>query len=80
MDRKIPLYESVAMQMQELMDAGTFKPGDRVPSIRSLSRQFKVSISTVKTAYGFLEDRRVIEARAQSGYYDFPQHELKKDS
>ncbi len=72
MNRKISLYESVATRMMELMDEGTFNPGERVPSIRTLSRQFKVSINTVKMAYGFLEDRRIIEARAQSGYYVCP--------
>ncbi len=71
-DRKIPLYESIALRMRGLLDEGTFNPGDRVPSIRTLSRQFKVSINTVKMAYGVLEDRRIIEARAQSGYYVCP--------
>lgn len=66
---KTPLYENVALRLSGLVDDGTFKPGDRVPSIRELSKQFKVSINTVKVAYGHLEDRRVIEARPQSGYY-----------
>lgn len=65
----IPLYENVAGKIIDLVDRGTFNPGDRVPSIRQMSRQFQVSINTVKTAYGFLEDRRIIEARPQSGYY-----------
>lgn len=72
LSRKTPLYESVANRMMGLMDEGTFNPGERVPSIRSLSRQFKVSINTVKMAYGLLEDRRIIEARSQSGYYVCP--------
>jgi DNA-binding transcriptional MocR family regulator len=29
----------------------------------------RVSVNTVKQAYGYLEDRRIIEARPQSGYY-----------
>jgi DNA-binding transcriptional regulator YhcF (GntR family) len=44
-------------------------PRERVPSIRNLSREMQVSINTVKEAYGYLEDRRVIEAKPQSGYY-----------
>ncbi len=70
--RSVPLYESVAGKIAELVDKGTFGPGEKVPSIRRLSRQMNVSISTVKTAYGYLEDRRIIQARPQSGYYVCP--------
>lgn len=64
-----PLYEQVAGQIASLVEKGTYRPGDRVPSIRSLSRQMKVSVNTVREAYGYLEVRCVIEARPQSGYY-----------
>lgn len=67
--KRAPLYENIASKIVGLVDEGTFNPGDRVPSIRQLSHQFQVSINTVKMAYGFLEDRRVIESRPQSGYY-----------
>ncbi|MBF0572835.1 MAG: PLP-dependent aminotransferase family protein [Desulfamplus sp.] len=67
--KKPPLYENIASRIVGLVDEGTFLPGDKVPSIRQLSQQFNVSINTVKMAYGFLEDRRVIESRPQSGYY-----------
>ena len=66
------LYKEVAEKITSLVDNGTFRPGDRLPSIRELSRQSKVSINTVKVAYGHLEDRSVIEARPQSGYYVCP--------
>lgn len=57
---KKPLYENIAGKVSGLVDEGTFNPGERIPSIRALSRQFNVSINTVKMAYGFLEDRRII--------------------
>lgn len=66
---KITLYEEMAGKVAGMVDEGAFKPGDKVPSIRELSKQFQVSINTVKMAYGYLEDRRIIEARPQSGYY-----------
>lgn len=67
--RKLPLYEEVAGRISYLIEQGTLRPGDRVPSIRNLSRQMQVSINTVKEAYSQLEDRRLLEARPQSGYY-----------
>jgi len=63
------LYESVASDISTLIDSGTLAPGDRVPSVRRLSRQKRVSISTVVQAYAVLENRGLIEARPQSGYY-----------
>ena len=67
-----PLYQNVANRISHLIDKGTFRAGDRLPSIRSLSSQFKVSINTVKVAYSLLEDQCIIEAKAQSGYYVRP--------
>src|SRR5512145_1967867 len=63
------LYERIAADVADLIARGTYRPGDRVPSIRELSRQMRVSINTVMEAYAQLENRRVIEARPQSGYY-----------
>jgi len=63
------LYERVAQEISGLIDQGTFRVGDRVPSIRQLSSRFDVSINTVMQAYTLLEDQCLIEARPQSGYY-----------
>ena len=64
-----PLYHQLADQIHELIRAGTLRAGDRVPSVRRLSNQQSVSVSTVLQAYQRLEDIGVIEARPQSGYY-----------
>jgi DNA-binding transcriptional MocR family regulator len=63
------LYEQIADEIARLIHSGTFRPGDRIPSVRALSQQKKVSISTVLQAYLLLEDRGLTEARPQSGYY-----------
>ncbi|HEY5513983.1 MAG TPA: PLP-dependent aminotransferase family protein [Geomonas sp.] len=67
-----PLYERVGGEIAALIDAGTYRVGDRLPSIRQLSSKMSVSINTVMQAYAVLEDRRVIQARPQSGYYVCP--------
>jgi DNA-binding transcriptional MocR family regulator len=64
-----PLYDQVADQIHALIRAGTLRAGERVPSVRRLSQQQGVSVSTVLQAYQKLEDSGVIEARPQSGYY-----------
>ncbi|MGH8740423.1 MAG: GntR family transcriptional regulator, partial [Burkholderiales bacterium] len=64
-----PLYHQLADHIHALVRAGTLRAGDRVPSVRRLSQQQKVSVSTVLQAYQRLEDIGIIEARPQSGYY-----------
>src|SRR5262245_8645155 len=63
------LYKQVALRISELVEHGTLRPGERVPSVRRCSEQQNVSIATVMQAYRLLESRGVIEARPQSGYY-----------
>jgi DNA-binding transcriptional MocR family regulator len=64
-----PLYERLADDVAHLVATGALKIGDRLPSVRSLSRQRGVSISTVLQAYLQLESRGVVETRPQSGHY-----------
>lgn len=69
MANEAPLYEKVAARIEALIDAGTLRPGQRIPSVRRLREQWNVSMSTVLGAYRLLEDRGRIEARPQSGHY-----------
>ena len=52
-----------------MIDTGTLPIGSRAPSVRSLAKQLKVSISTVVAAYRLLEDQGRLQARPQSGFY-----------
>jgi DNA-binding transcriptional MocR family regulator len=71
---KVNLYERVAGRIAQLIDRGTLRPGERIPSVRGLSRQLKVSVTTVTEAYRLLEERGIITARPQSGYYVQPRY------
>jgi len=71
-----PLYQQVAGRLAALIESGTLRPGDRVPSLRRVSGQQRVSLSTTLQAYGVLESRGLIEARPQSGFYVRPRLEL----
>jgi DNA-binding transcriptional MocR family regulator len=62
-------YQELADRLTELIRQGTYPAGVRIPSVRQMSRQQGVSISTVLQAYTLLEDGGLIEARPQSGYY-----------
>lgn len=62
-------YEEVADEMMRLIKSGTFRPGDRIPSVREMGRQKQMSLSTVLQAYYLLEARGFIETRQRSGVY-----------
>jgi DNA-binding transcriptional MocR family regulator len=62
-------YEQVAESVARLIERGTFRPGERIPSVRQLSRQQKVSLTTALQACRLLEDQGLIEAHPQSGYF-----------
>jgi len=64
-----PLYEQVAVKITKLITEGTLRPGERVPSVRKLQKQLGVSVSTILHSYFLLEDKGLIEARPQSGFY-----------
>ena len=67
--KKVPLYEKFAQDLEDQVRSGTFPVGSRIPSIREASAQQGISFSTVLQAYQVLENRGIIEARPQSGYY-----------
>jgi DNA-binding transcriptional MocR family regulator len=63
------LYERVAQLVETQIATGALRANDRIPSVRSMSRTARVSISTVVQAYVHLENMGLIEARPQSGFY-----------
>ncbi len=63
------LYLEVAARIESLIEKGALKIGDRLLSVRSLSKEQGISLSTAFQAYYHLESKGLIEARPQSGYY-----------
>ena len=63
------LYERLASDVANQIYSGVLRPGDKLPSVRLVCSQKALSATTVLQAYRTLEDRGLIEARPQSGYY-----------
>ena len=64
-----PLYVQLAESLARQIAVGALRPGDRAPSLRQLSRDQRVSMSTALQAYLWLEGRGYLEPRPQSGFY-----------
>lgn len=52
----IPIYEQIADQIKTLIRDGELKEDDNLPSVRTLSKELKISALTVKKAYDSLEE------------------------
>lgn len=63
------LYEQVARKVENQIRVGTFRAGDRLPSVRRACEQHGVSLTTAVQAYLTLENKGLIEARPKSGYF-----------
>lgn len=68
-------YRRVEQQILDLINAGTLKPGEKLPSLRKLSRQMAISVTTVHQAYLELEKKGVVSARERSGFVILPPHD-----
>ena len=51
----VPIYEQILDQIKTLIRNGELKENDNLPSVRSLSKELKISALTVKKAYDNLE-------------------------
>ncbi len=63
------LYEQVAFQVKLMIESGTLRVGERLPSLRKMSKKLDLSIATVMQAYVLLEGQGLVESRPQSGFY-----------
>lgn len=51
----VPIYEQITDQIKTLIRKGELKENDNLPSVRTLSKELKISALTVKKAYDNLE-------------------------
>src|SRR4051812_33766107 len=63
------LYRKIARQLSELIAAGEFKNGQRLPSERELAEQLGVSRPSVREALIALEIEGKVEVRVGSGVF-----------
>ena len=62
-------YEQLAAELAGMIASGVLSQGDRLPSVRRLSTERRLSVSTVVQALRQLEERGLVEARPQSGFF-----------
>jgi GntR family transcriptional regulator len=65
----VPIYRQIIQQIEYAVISGRMRPGDRLPTIRSLAVELKTNPNTISKAYGELEIRGVLTTQVGSGTY-----------
>ena len=63
----IPIYEQVVYAVKKAIAFGRLAPGDRLPSVRNLSRELKINPNTAQKAMARLIQEKIIEVRPGIG-------------
>jgi GntR family transcriptional regulator len=72
-----PIYLQIADLLCERILTGTWKPGERIPSIRETAEASQVNPNTVTRTYAWLEERGIIRNQRGVGYFLLPDaHEV----
>lgn len=65
----VPVYLQIVQQVKAAAAGGTLRPGDALPSVRSLAEELRINRNTAARAYAELESEGVIETRQGSGCF-----------
>lgn len=65
----VPLYEQIKNAIKENILKNKVSEGQQLPSVRTLSKDLKVSILTVKKTYDELEEEGFVESRQGLGTF-----------
>jgi GntR family transcriptional regulator len=64
-----PIYRQIIIQIENGILSGRMKPGDKLPTIRSLAVSLKANPNTIAKAYSELEIRGILITQVGSGTY-----------
>ncbi|MDR3342356.1 MAG: GntR family transcriptional regulator [Treponema sp.] len=65
----VPIYRQIIQQIEYAILSERMRPGDRLPTIRSLAVELKINPNTIAKAYGELEIRGILATQVGSGTY-----------
>jgi len=71
------IYNEIADNIASKIKTGVLQAGERLASVRMLSREHGISINTAKRVFLELEAQSLVQSRPQSGYFVSPLNYLK---
>lgn len=73
-----PIYDQIVNGVIKLKLLGVLKPGDALPSVRSLALKLSVNPNTVQRAYQILEEKGVICSAKGKGSFISNNHDSEQ--
>lgn len=67
--KRVLLYKEISDNIANKIKSGVLKAGERLPSVRILSKEHGISINTVKRVFLELEAQSLVVSKPQSGYF-----------
>ena len=67
-----PIYLQLAEGAAKMIDEGILAPNEKLPPIRKLAEHYGVNNGTIVSFYKYLEQKKLVYARAGSGTYVSP--------
>ena len=64
-----PIYEQITSQIKQMIMIGELKPGESIPSMRSLAKSLHISVITVQRSYEDLQKDGFIETTVGRGSF-----------
>jgi GntR family transcriptional regulator len=65
----VPIYRQIIRQIEYAVLSERMKPGDKLPTIRSLAVELKINPNTIAKAYNELEIRGILVTQVGSGTF-----------
>ena len=69
---EIPIYEQIKEKIKKAINSNELKSADVLPSVRSLAKDLRISVLTVKKAYDELENEGYIKTVQGKGSFVIP--------
>ncbi len=65
----VPVYKQIVHEFEDMIISGALKPGDFLPSVRTLALELNVNPNTVAKAFFVLQSNGFIDSKAGVGNY-----------
>lgn len=65
----IPIYVQIVERIKEMIASGRIRPGDQLPTVRTLALGLRVNFNTIARAYRVLDESGIISTQQGRGTY-----------